>query len=93
MVFCSDGEKNLDSAEFSQFLAGNNITLRKSSAGYPQSNGAAERAVRSFKKLYEKKEREVLPWEETWALWRDTPQEPDQLSPARLWFGCPVRHP
>ena len=62
VVFCSDGEKNLDSAEFSQFLADNNITRRKSSAGYPQSNGAAERAVRSFKTLYEKKEHEESPW-------------------------------
>ena len=84
VVFCSDGERNLDSADFSQFLADNNITRRKSSARYPQSNGAAERAVRSFKTLYEKKEHEELPWEEAWALWRDTPQEPGQLSPARL---------
>ena len=93
VVFCSDREANLDSAEFSQFLADNNINRYKSSAGYPQSNGAAEKAVQSFKKLYEKKEREGTPWEEAWVLWRDTPQEPGQLSPARLWFGCPVRHP
>ena len=49
--------------------------------------------MRSFKTLYEKKEHEGSPWEEVWALWRDTPQEPGQLSPARLWFGRPVRHP
>ena len=93
MVFCSDGEPNLDSVEFSQFLVDNNITRRKSSAGYPQSNGAAEKAVQSFKKLYAKKERDGSPWEEAWALWRDTPKEPRQLSPAQLWFGRPVRHP
>ena len=93
VVFCSDGEKNLDSAEFSRFLADNNITCRKSSAGHPQSNGAAEKAVQSFKRLYLKKEHEGSPWEEAWSLWRDTPQEPGQLSPACLWFGRSVRHP
>ena len=54
---------------------------------------AAEKAVQSFKKLYEKKERDGTPWEEAWALWRDTPQEPGHISPARLWFGRPVHHP
>ena len=49
VVICSDGEKNLDSAEFDGFLEDNKVTRRKSSAGYPQSNGAAERAVQSFK--------------------------------------------
>ena len=93
VVFCSDGEANLDTAEFSQFLSDNNITRCKSSAAYPQSNGAAEKAVQSFKRLYEKKEQEGTPWVEVWALWRDTPQESGQLLLARLWFGCPVRHP
>ena len=51
VVFCSDGEPNLDSAEFDQFLADNNITRRKSSAEYHQSNGAVERAAQSFKRL------------------------------------------
>ena len=41
VVFCSDGEPNLVSAEFDEFLANNNITRRKSWAVYPQSNGAA----------------------------------------------------
>ena len=56
MVFYSDGEPNLDSVEFSLFLADNNNTRRKLSAVHPQSNGAAEKAVQSSKKLYEKKE-------------------------------------
>ena len=93
VVFCSDGEKNLDSAEFNDFLEANRITRRKSSAGYPQSNGAAERAVQSFKRLYGKKVLDGMPWEGAWALWRDTPQQPGQLSPARLWFGRPIHHP
>ena len=80
------------SAQLSQFLADNNITRRKSSAGYAQSNGAVEKAVQSFKRLYEKKEHEGASWEEEWALCRDTPQEPGQLSPARLWLGRPVCH-
>ena len=59
----------------------------KSSAWYPQSNGAAERAVQSFKRLYSKKEINGTPWESAWALWRDRPQEPGQLLSARLLFG------
>ena len=50
VVFCSDGETNFDLQEFNEFLSDNHITRRKSSAGYPQSNGAAERAVQSFKR-------------------------------------------
>ena len=82
-MFCSDGEPNLVLAEFDQFLSDNNIRKRRSSAGYPQSNGVAEKAVQSFKRLYEKKERDNEPWPWPWALWRDTPQEPGQLSPER----------
>ena len=26
-------------------------------------------------------------------MWRDTPQQPVQLSPTRLWYGRPIRHP
>ena len=92
-MFCSDGKPNLVSAEFDQFLLNNNIKRRRSLAGYPQSNGAAERTVQSFKRLYEKKEQDCEPWQAAWALWRDTPQQPGQLSPARLWHGRPVRHP
>ena len=51
VFFCSDGEANLDSEQFSQFLADNNITRRKSLAGYLQSNGVAEKAVQSLKRL------------------------------------------
>ena len=36
VVFCSDGEANLVSAEFDQFLTDKGITRRQSSAGYPQ---------------------------------------------------------
>ena len=61
--------------------------------GYPQSNGAAERAVQSFKNLYKKKEEDGEPWQAAWPLWRDTPQQPGQLSPARLWYGRAIRHP
>ena len=92
-MFCSDGEVNLVSAEFDQFLADNSITRRRSSARNPQSNGAAERAVQSLKNLYKKKEEDGEPWQAVWALWRDTPQQPGQLSPAQLWYGQPIWHP
>ena len=92
VVFCSDGERNLDLVEFDEFLADNKITRRKSSASYPQSNGATERAVQSFKRLYSKKAIGGILWQGAWALWRDTPQKPGQLSPNRLWFGRPIHH-
>ena len=38
------------------------------------------------------KERDNKPWQGEWALWKDTPQEPGQLSPARLWYGGPIWH-
>ena len=46
VVFCSDGEKNLDSAEFSQFLADNNIMQpglgRVSAVKWSSGEGSAE---------------------------------------------------
>ena len=66
MVFSSEGEPNLDLAELDEFLANNSITRRKSSMGYPQSNGVEERAVQSFKRLYAKKELYGKPWEGVW---------------------------
>ena len=47
------------SAQLSQFLADNNITRRKSSAGYAQSNGAAEKAVAA---------KEALPVRRRWLV-------------------------
>ena len=35
VVFCNDGEPNLDSAEFDEFLANNNITRLKEVDGTP----------------------------------------------------------
>ena len=71
-MFCSDEKPMLVAAEFDQFLADNGITRRLSSAGYPQSNGAAERAVQSFRDLYRNKEADGEEWQAAWALWRDT---------------------
>ena len=65
-------------AEFDEFLENNNITRRRSWVGYPQSNRAAERAVQSFKRLYEKKAVDKELWQGVWALWRNTPQQPGQ---------------
>ena len=93
VVFCSDREANLVSAEFDPFLTDNGITRRWSSAGYLQSNGAAEGAVQSFKDLYKRKKADGETWQAAWVLWRDTPQQPGKLSPAQLWYGRPIRHP
>ena len=92
-VFASDAELILVSRKFDLFLEKKGITCLLSSAGNPQSNGLSEKVVQSFKRLYNKKLDEDLPWKEAWALWKDSPQQPGQLSPTRLWFRRPLRHP
>ena len=49
LIFASDGEPILTSVEVDKVLEKNGITRRLSSAGNPQSNGLAEKAVQSFK--------------------------------------------
>lgn len=47
----TDGGTNLTSDEVSRFMEGWGVTMRTSSAHFPQSNGRAEAAVKSAKRL------------------------------------------
>lgn len=66
-----------------------------SSAGYPQSNGHAERAVQSMKSLVKKTWGEGRPNQnelrDALLEWRNTPQSPSGLSPAQWLFGRTMR--
>ena len=83
----SDNGPQFASKEFSTFAKTWGFVHITSSPGYPQSNGKAENAVRTvkrlFKKCHESGESEFL------ALldWRNTPTEGIGLSPAQRFLG------
>ena len=83
----SDKGPQFASKEFSTFAKTCGFVHITSSPGYPQSNGKAENAVRTvkrlFKKCHESGESEFL------ALldWRNTPTEGIGLSPAQRFLG------
>ena len=92
-VVCTDGEGILTSRCFTTFLKENGIIHRLSSPEWAPSNGAAEAAVRSFKRIWYRCLSSGDDFVEAWSLYNDTPRQAGQLSPARLWYGRPVRHP
>jgi transposase InsO family protein len=91
-VFASDNGGAFASHEFQAFLAACGTKHRASSPRYPQSNGAAERAVQTVKRLLER-----CPDEQ--ALFRailhlQNTRRPDLgASPSELFFGRSQRTP
>ncbi len=85
-VFLSDNGGPFVSHEFRDFLRHCNVRHRLSSPQFPQSNGAAERAVRTLKMLRAKSS---TPFELFRAVleFQNTPRAPSQVSPAELFFG------
>ena len=86
-----DGGPNLDSREFMQFLKQWGVTRRLSSAYYPQSNGRAEAAVKTAKRIImehtgnrDKIARALL-------AYRNTPLKGCDASPAQLMLGRNIR--
>ena len=92
-VVCTDGEGILTSRCFTTFLKENGILHRLSSPEWAPSNGAAEAAVRSFKRIWYRCLASGDDFVEAWSLYNDTPRQAGQLSPARLWYGRQTRHP
>ena len=86
-VLITDNATNFSSEEFASFASKWNFDHVTSSPGYPQSNGKAENAVQTVKRLFNKckdaGESEFV------ALldWRNTPSEGIGLSPAQLLMG------
>jgi len=62
-----------------------------SSPHYPQSNGRAEAAVKTVKRLYEKAIEDRQDPHLALLAWRNTPAEQSQLSPAQMIFGRRTR--
>ena len=88
---------HFNSSAYSDFLSRWGIHSRKSSAHYPQSNGRAEAAVKSAKRILlgsidtvtgklntEKAARSLL-------IYRNTPTQDAGSSPAIMCFGRPMR--
>ena len=93
----SDGGPPFNSAEYNSFLRRWDVRKRLSSAHYPQSNGRAEVAVKTAKRILmgnidpktgrldtEKVSRALL-------TYRNTPLQDVELSPAVMLFGRPLR--
>ena len=90
-----DGGPNLDSIEVRAWLDKLGVKYRLSSAYYPQSNGRAEAAVKSLKRLMEgnTSNGRINTDRLAFALMqhRNTPLRGMDNSPAELALGRPIR--
>ena len=94
-ILWSDGGPQFTSAKLSNFLTTWGTTHIVSSPHYPQSNGKAEAAVKSMKKIISAawKGRSIN-WDtlsRSLLQYRNTPCRNDNLSPAQHLFGHPVQ--
>ena len=88
----TDGGPPYDSHEFTKFLEQWGVRLRRSSAYYPQSNGRAESAVKSMKRILttnisQSGSLETEGVAKALLLHRNTPPPDMGISPAELLFG------
>jgi transposase InsO family protein len=92
--FLSDGGTQFDSREYHSFLQCWGVSFVPSTPHYPQSNGLAESAVKSMKKLViwtvpnGDLDNEVFL--QALVEWRNTPRH-HGASPAEIVFGQPIR--
>ena len=75
------------SSEFSKFASQWNFQHVTSSLRYSQSNGKAENAVRTVKRLFTKCRAAGVSEFQTLLDWRNTPSEGLDASPAQSFFG------
>ena len=93
----SDGGPPYNSFEYCEFLKTWKIEMRKSSAYYPQSNGRAEAAVKTAKRLLLGNINTMTGEVETDAVsralltHRNTPSQLNKLSPSELLFGHTIK--
>jgi transposase InsO family protein len=88
----SDRGGAFDSHEFRQFAASIGMQLHFSSAEYPQSNGAAESAVKILKRLKQVCGNEADLFRATLYL-QNTAKRTHTFSPAQVFLGRSVRTP
>jgi hypothetical protein len=93
----SDGGPPYNAAEYDKFLRTWKIRKRLSSAYYPQSNGRAEAAVKSMKRILLNnigdRSGDINTEEISRALLnqRNTPRESTELAPSEILFGKKIR--
>ena len=93
----SDGGPPFNSAEYAEFLRKWNVSMRKSSVSYPQSNGRAEAAVKSAKRILEGNINPVTGQLDTdlatkaMLNHRNTPNQETGISPAVALYGYPLK--
>ncbi len=85
-VFLSDGGSAFLSQVFQSFLSECNVRHRLSTPQYAQSNGAAERAVRTLKTLRAKCDTPFQLFQAILEL-QNTPRSPGHVSPAEIFLG------
>eukprot|EP00117_Sycon_ciliatum_P006153 scpid22330/ scgid9810/ Uncharacterized protein K02A2.6 len=85
-IFVSDNGPQFASDAFAQFMSSCNITHRTSSPKHPQSNGEAERAVQTAKRLI----RAPGDLQQSLLAYRSTPLA-NGYSPAELLYGRRLR--
>ena len=88
-----DGRPQLESQKFETFLREWGVEHRASSSTYPQSNGKAEAAEKSMKKLVRRSTKQRGLDENNLARalfqYRNTTCDKDGLSPAQTLYGHP----
>ncbi len=85
-VFQSDGGSAFVSQQFQTFLRECNVRHRVSTPQFPQSNGAAERAVRTLKTLRAKCDTPFQLFQAILEL-QNTPRRPGSVSPSEIFLG------
>ena len=94
-ILWSDGGPQFTSSKLTSFLTTWGVTHQISSPHYPQSNGKAEAAVKSMKRLISSAwTGRYVDWEKlcrSLLQYRNTPSRKDGLSPAQKLFGRPVQ--
>ena len=86
-----DGGPNLDSREFLDFMKKWGIDRRLSSAYYPQSNGRAEAAVKTAKRITREHLGDNDKIARALLAYRNTPLKGCEASPAQLMLGRNIR--
>ena len=94
--FWSDGAGNFTSDEMKRFYVDNKILHRQGAGEHSEAQGRVEERIGFWKALRAKTEAEGKSegdHREVWELAMMVPQEPGELSPARMAFFREKRHP
>ena len=86
-VIRSDNGAQYNSREFREFVNGHSIKHATSSPGFPRSNGQAERAIQTVKRLIIKANEDGKCFWKSLQMLRNTPLDHDMPSPAQLLQG------